>query len=330
MENTKKSFFIKVKDAIFNFEEYQNFAQENLSTTIKYILKLMLIFSIIISILFTIRTYNEVNNIKEMLKAECPEFKIENNTLTIESENKQYVKEYKDLSFAIIFDSENTEILEEQKNEYGRIIAVLKDKIILSAEGATSNITYQEIESNYNISSITKQEILNYINSNLMVSVYIIFFAITLILMYIIYLIQIAFDILFISVITLFMSRIMGFNFKYKSAFSMSTYSLTLPAILLLIYMGINIFTGFNIKYFDIAYDLISYIYIIAALSIIKTDLIKQQIEVAQIIKEQQKIKQEQEENEEEKEEKQEEETKKNKKQKNDGESGEALEGNRA
>ena len=328
MENTKKSFFIKVKDAIFNFEEYQNFAQENLSTTIKYILKLMLIFSIIISILFTIRTYNEVNNIKEMLKAECPEFKIENNTLTIESENKQYIKEYQDLSFAIIFDSENTEILEEQKNEYGRIIAILKDKIILLTDGATSNITYQQINDQYNISSITKQEVLNYIDSNSMISVYIIFFAITLILMYIIYLIQIAFDILFISVITLFMSRIMGFNFKYKSAFSMSTYSLTLPAILLLIYMGINIFTGFNIKYFDIAYDLISYIYIIAALSIIKTDLIKQQIEVAQIIKEQQKIKQE--ENEEEKEEKQEEETKKNKKEKNDGESGESLEGNRA
>lgn len=330
MENTKKSFFIKVKDAIFNFEEYQNFAQENLSTTIKYILKLMLIFSIIISILFTIRTYNEVNNIKEMLNAECPEFKIENNTLTIESENKQYVKEYKDLSFAIIFDSENAEILEEQKNEYRRIIAVLKDKIILSTEGATSNITYQEIESNYNISSITKQEILNYMNSNLMISVYIVFFVITLILMYIIYLIQMTFDILFISIITLFMSRIMGFNFKYKSAFSMSTYSLTLPSILLLIYMGINIFTGFNIKYFDVAYDLISYIYIITALFIIKSDLIKQQIEVAQIIKEQEKIKQE--ENEEEKEDKQEKEDKKekSKKEKNDGENGESLEGNRA
>ena len=49
------------------------------------------------------------NVAKEMLKNECPEFKIENNTLTIESENKQYVKEYKDLSFAIIFDSENAE-----------------------------------------------------------------------------------------------------------------------------------------------------------------------------------------------------------------------------
>ena len=49
MEQKKIPFFKKLKNAIVNFDEYQNFSQEKLGTAIKYFLKLMLIFSILIS-----------------------------------------------------------------------------------------------------------------------------------------------------------------------------------------------------------------------------------------------------------------------------------------
>ena len=51
MEQKKIPFFKRLKNAIVNFDEYQNFSQEKLGTAIKYFLKLMLIFSILISYL---------------------------------------------------------------------------------------------------------------------------------------------------------------------------------------------------------------------------------------------------------------------------------------
>ena len=76
-----------------------------------------------------------------------------------------------------------------------------------------------------------------------------------------------------------------------------------LSIVLYLIYICVNITTGFTIKYFDLAYEIISYIYIITAILMIKSDLIKQQIEIGKIVEEQKKVREEkkQEDNEEEK-----------------------------
>jgi Sec-independent protein translocase protein TatA len=57
--------------------------------------------------------------------------------------------------------------------------------------------------------------------------------------------------------------------------------------------MIVNLFTGFTIKYFEIAYNAIAYIYIITAMLMIKSDLIKQQIEVGKIVEEQKKVREE-------------------------------------
>ena len=79
MEQKKIPFFKKLKNAIVNFDEYQNFSQEKLGTAIKYFLKLMLIFSILISAFLTARLYKE----------KYPDFRIQNNTLIIDGENKK-------------------------------------------------------------------------------------------------------------------------------------------------------------------------------------------------------------------------------------------------
>ena len=70
-------------------------------------------------------------------------------------------------------------------------------------------------------------------------------------------------------------------------------YATTLSIVLYLIYGIVNIFTGFTIIYFDVAYNAISFIYVATAILIIRNDLIKQQIEVGKIIEEQKKIKEE-------------------------------------
>ena len=57
--------------------------------------------------------------------------------------------------------------------------------------------------------------------------------------------------------------------------------------------MIVNILTGYTIKYFDVLYMAITCIYVIAAILIIRSDIIKQQIELSKIMQEQEKVRQE-------------------------------------
>lgn len=88
---------------------------------------------------------------------------------------------------------------------------------------------------------------------------------------------------------------------KYKAAYNIAVYSLSLPILLNLIYAVINILTGYTISYFSIMYMAITCIYIITAILMIKADVIKKQMELSKIIQEQEKIKLELERQEEEK-----------------------------
>lgn len=126
-----------------------------------------------------------------------------------------------------------------------------------------------------------------------MSKIYAIFAVVSFVYLYIIYLIQIILDTLLLSVVGYLLSKIINVKFKYKSIFNMSPYALTLSIILYMIYIIVNLFTGFTIKYFEIAYNAIAYIYITTAMLMIKSDLIKQQMEVGKIIQEQKKIREE-------------------------------------
>ena len=54
--------------------------------------------------------------------------------------------------------------------------------------------------------------------------------------------------------------------------------------------MIVNILTGYTVKYFNVLYMAIACIYVIAAILIIRSDIIKQQIELSKIMQEQENI----------------------------------------
>lgn len=319
MKQKKISFFKRAKNAIINFDEYQNFSKEKVGTALKYFLKLMIIFSIIVSVFLTARLYKEVETIKTSFANECPDFKIENNTLVIDEENKKYEKDFEYEILGLIIDAENTDLIEEQEEKYQRVIAFYKDKIVMKTQGTKTSMTYEDISKNQEINGLSKQKILDYANSNVMISIYSAFLISTFLIIFIAYSMQIIIDILLLSVIGIIMSKIAGVSLKYKEVFNMSVYALTLSIVLYLIYMCANIMTGITIKYFDLAYEIISYIYIITAILMIKSDLIKQQIEVGKIVEEQKKVREEKQ-REEEKEEKPKEEKQEKKEKKDKGE----------
>ena len=73
---------------------------------------------------------------------------------------------------------------------------------------------------------------------------------------------------------------------NYKALFNMSIYAFTLPIILRTIYFAITNLTTFEIKYFDVMYVAIAYISLAAAIFIIKSNVIKQHLELMRIIEE--------------------------------------------
>ena len=70
MENVKIPFFKRIKSSIVDFERYSDFAVEKISVSIKYIAKLIAIFSIIIAIAFSYKFSTIINN-EEQLQILC-------------------------------------------------------------------------------------------------------------------------------------------------------------------------------------------------------------------------------------------------------------------
>ena len=140
-----------------------------------------------------------------------------------------------------------------------------------------------------------------------------------------------------LAILAYIASRFSGLRLRYSALYNIASYSLTLPIILNIIYVVVNRLTGFTIEYFQIMYTAVATIYIITAILMIKSDVIKKQMELRRIIEEQEKVKQELKQKEEEEKEKREEERrrkqreeKEKEKNENDGEIGNTPEGDNA
>jgi len=333
MKTKKVSFFKRIKDAVINFDEYLNFSEEKVSVAIKYIVKLALIFTFVITIAITIKIVQEANDLIVSFQNEAPEFSFQNNELII-GDNQKVVKGDESGYFGFIADTQKENLSDiEETLDYQRVIGVLKDKIVVKdVEGVEASLTYEELSKDYDLSSVNKNTIVQFLSEN-STKIYAIFAVLIFVYFFIVYLIQFFLDILLLSVVGYLLAKIVGVKFKYKSIFNMSAYAITLSVILYGIYLIINLFTGFTIKYFEIAYNAIAYIYMITAMLTIKSDLIKQQIEVGKIVEEQKKVREEKKKKEKNKEEdkkqKEDKKEKKEKKEENKGEEG-APEGSKA
>lgn len=288
----KEWFFVKVKKAIFNFDNYENFANEKISKSIKYMLKLILIFAIIITTAYTYKTHELTVDFVSKFKEKVPEFKIENNILVLEGENSND-------SEIVISDKSNTIgiIINTQKenvdfSKYNSSIIFLKDKVVFNySSTAQSKQTYKELTKQIDLSKMSKEKVIEYIDNFNLVKGYSVLFAIVCIAQYIVYLIITLIDLILLSILGFLISKIFKINLRYKQIFNISVYSLTLPIILSIIYMSIILITGFTIKYFQTAYNIISYIYLITAILSIKADVIKIKAEVLTIEKEAEEMK---------------------------------------
>ena len=106
MKTKSPRFFKRFKDSIINFDEYKTFLDEKTRVAIKYVLKIVLIFTIILAVALTYKIINEVNKIISEFQNQYPNFSFKDNVLVVEGNNKKIVNGDSAGYFGIILDSE--------------------------------------------------------------------------------------------------------------------------------------------------------------------------------------------------------------------------------
>lgn len=310
MEENKKQkigFFKRLKIAIFKLEDYGFFLGERFKVALKYFLLLMLLISIVVSAVDAYTISKMLSKGKVYLENEFPEFTYEEGVLNLNEKIDAYDHEYE---FKLLVDTKenlsNEEIENYKKQTYNHPygIILLRDKFVYIANGIEAEYSYEEFLNSSALEIKNKEDLISVFFETATPAVITTFFAVDLITVYIANTITTFTDVIVIALFGLIAARFCGLKFKVLPMFSIGIYSLSLSLVLTAIYSVVYGLTGFVINYFNVMYLLIAYVYIIAAILMIKYDLIKQHFELEKILEVQKQVHEEMEQEEKEKEEK--------------------------
>lgn len=311
--NKKTNFFKQAFKSIKDLDKYEDFATEQPKQAFKYLVKLIFIFALIVAMFYTYKTVESVIDIYSNIKDIIPEFSYANGELNVDGEQPIILNQLEEKLGKVIIDTniqENaTEKYEEEIKNNDVAVLVLKDKIIIKSDNTTGQVVYdyKDIASTYNLNEFTKKDAIEYIEQINIVSVYLFICFTIFVYLFIVYFVSILIDVLILAVLAFIVSRISKIKLKFAPSFNIAVHSITLPALLNLIYIIVNLLTGFTIKHFQFMYTTISYIYVIVAVLMIKTDFLTRQLELMKIAHEQEKVREELQKQKEEKEKKKEE-----------------------
>lgn len=294
----KNSFFKKVIISIKDFDKYNIFAEETVGQALIYLLKMILIFSLIVTLASTYKFYKMLKNIIANLDNQIYSIEYQNNELKINNNEKTIFYDDEGLIGEILIDT--SDLTEEQIEQYKSSlnssettnqILLLKDKVYIknsNLSGVNEN-NYDTLFSKYNIESFNKEDILKYYYNN-KGSIYITITLIIFAYMFMVYITNVLLDSLLMGVLCFITAKFAKMKLTYTASFNIAVHSLTLSLILNMIYIVINVFTGFTIRYFQVMYTAIAYVYIVTAVLMIRADYIKRQLDVQKIESEQEKI----------------------------------------
>jgi len=316
--NTKISFLKRVKNAIFGLENYGIFVTESFLTALKYFFLLILFVTLVATLAQTYYFNKLVSKGYEYLANELPDFVFEDGVMKFEKNVEAYDNEFDFYLFA------NTdEFLEEKtireykaKSYDGRNgLIILKDKLIYINRQSEAEYKYSDLVKVYEAPITDRQGLIEEYEQAGLASICLAFFTAVMLGTYVSNLVIIFLDLILVAVFGYIVTKFCRVKVKMSAIFSIAVYSLTLSIILSGIYTVTSIFTDFVISYFNVMYLLIAYVYVIASILMIKSDLIKYNQELAVIAEVQKKVKEELKEEEEREKEQQEKEKRKKEKQ---------------
>ena len=312
-------FLYKLWCSITQIEVYPDMAAEGLPRALTYLVKLIIIWAVILCLGVIYQANQMLKSGSEYLKNEFPEFTYKEGILEVQSESPIVISDRDSVVVGqTIIDTKTEDDITINKyinnlETTGNGLIILKDKLILKNASVVGTINYDfnQLFTKMGISEFSKQDVINYINSTKIVSLYVSIFITVFVYAFIMYLTTTLVNAVFLSAFGCFATWFARIKMRYVAIFNMSVYALTLSSILNMIYLGINIFVPFEIEYFQVMYVTVAAIYLVAAIFLLKAEFIKKQAELIKIAEAQAIVKRELEEQENEK--KQEEEKEKRK-----------------
>lgn len=296
MKQKKNTFFKNVWDSITNFDKYKDFALEPVVRTVKYIVLLTLITTLIFSGALVVKLSTRVPELTNYIQTNVPNLEFGDNILSVEQ--TEVIELIQEDNYIVIIDTtqEGQAKLAEYEEKiklYNNGVILLQNKAILKNSATTilNAISYQDLIEGIDIQEFNKQDIINYLQSNKMINIMMSIYVATLIYLFSVYITTFVLDALLLGIMCKLLAMLSRLKVQFRSAFGLATHALTLPIVLNLIYMVSSTFADYTIKYFNWMYKIIAYIYIITAIFIIRSELLKQQMQLTKIISEQEKVK---------------------------------------
>ena len=292
--------------SITKFERYPEMATEGVGRAFGYIAWLMFMFSIILAIAFSIKITGFAKKGIDFLDKNFNQLSYSDGILTLDTVNKSVTTDFGNVIVNTEELSKEKQQEYENKKNYSDIeIVWLREYAIIKFDQEVGKIYYKEILDNLGIKEFDKSTIVNHLNEQInSPKTYLIYFVVLTIYLFVSYFIAVLIDVLILSLFGLITTAFAKIQIRYRALFNMAVYSITISTTLQLIYIIVKTFTGFNIKYFDLMHTAISFICLTAAIFMIKSDVIRQQLELMKVIEiKKQEQEQEQDKKEEEKDE---------------------------
>ena len=276
------SFFKRVKMSVVDFDKYHIIASEGLWRAIMYLVKLVLIFALVLSLATIIRFSQLLDKATEYLSNNVPNFYFENNQFVLDSSEDVKIENHEYTDFLIILTNSETYNEDEIRDFDGIVLTFTKNNLLFKQQNSTSIIaqSYEELNNTIDISQINKDYLVNMASGENAYTILANIFAVIFISTFLTYFLTAILDTIALSLLGFIVSRLIRVPFKYGALYSLSISAITLPVILNGVYMVVNMFTGFVIPYFQIMYTLISYVYLIAALLIMRSEIMKKKVQI--------------------------------------------------
>ena len=239
IKSNTMGFFNKLWSSITKIEKYPDMAAEGLPKAITYLTKLIAIWAIVLCLGVIYQANQMIKEGIEYLKNEFPEFSYKEGTLDIQNENPIIISEKDSIFGQTIIDTKVEE--ESAINKYinnleqtGNGLVILKNKLILKngSVAGTINYDYNQIFTQMGITEFNKQDVINYVNSTKVFSLYSSIFITVFIYAFIMYLTTTLVNAVFLSFFGSFASWLARIKMRYVAIFNMSVYAITLSVIL--------------------------------------------------------------------------------------------------
>ena len=296
-ENVKMNFFKKLILSIKDLDKYDQLAIQPLRKGISYFVKLILLISIILSVMYTIQAYQLFSTTKEKIN-DIPDFEYKDGTLAFKEKSDPIL--FEDVSnivncILIIPDTnkEKTDEYISRAKTYNSCLTLNKDKFSIAIKDNKLDFSYKDLFEATNITSFNKEDVKKLVDNINIISLSIAFFLEITAYLFLWNLFAMALDVMITFLVSYITSKFARIKLKLTAMINIAIHSLSLPIILYMLYNIVNILTGFEISNFRVMYILVASIYAWISVLIIKADFIEKQIELAKVIKEQQNIRKE-------------------------------------